>query len=98
MLATPELIRETAQLSQLTELLPRWRQIPLYRDALAGTEFRFSSLDFPAEFSRLPLLGKRDMRDGFPRNFIPEAQSLEALLEKGAIELEHTSGTSEERL
>ena len=38
------------------------------------------------------------MRTDFPRNFLPENQSLETLLEKNVVELEHTSGTSEERL
>ncbi len=35
MLATPELIREAAQIPQLEELLPRWRDVPLYRHSLA---------------------------------------------------------------
>ena len=35
MLATPEIIRETSQLAQLEELLPRWREVPLYRDSFA---------------------------------------------------------------
>jgi phenylacetate-CoA ligase len=38
------------------------------------------------------------MRNGFPRNFLADDQSLESLLEKNLVELEHTSGTSEERL
>ena len=93
MLATPELIRETAQFSRLAELLPRWRQVPLYRDSLD----RFSAHDLRAGFQQLPLLQKREMRAGFPQNFLP-AQSLESLLENQPVELEHTSGTSGERL
>ena len=38
------------------------------------------------------------MRRDFPRNFLRPEQSLDALLEQGLVELEHTSGTSEERL
>jgi phenylacetate-CoA ligase len=94
MLATPELIRETAQLSRMAELLPRWRQVPLYRDFLHG----FLSDDFRAEFQQLPFLRKGEMRAGFPRNFFPAIQSVESLLENQPVELEHTSGTSEERL
>ena len=94
MLATPELIRETAQLSRLADLLPRWRQVPLYRDLLG----RFSARDLSLAFRQLPFLGKREMRTGFPRNFIPAVQSLENLLENHPVELDHTSGTSEERL
>jgi phenylacetate-CoA ligase len=89
MLATPELIRETSQLARLEELLPRWRDVPLYRRSLAHAPF---------DFNRLPLIAKREMRTDFPRNFLPENQSLETLLETNVVELEHTSGTSEERL
>src|SRR5438067_1922503 len=52
MLATPELIRETAQLSRLAELLPRWRQVPLYRDSLK----RFSEHNVRAGLQQLPFL------------------------------------------
>src|ERR1700722_3961260 len=89
MLATPELIRETSQLARLEELLPRLRNVPLYRHSLARPPF---------DFNPLPLIAKREMRTDFPRNFLPENESLETLLEKNVIELEHTSGTSEERL
>ena len=95
MLATPELIREAAQVPQLEGLLPRWREVPLYRDSLSRAECKRP--DFEC-FKDLPLLGKRDMRNGFPRNFLADDQSLESLLEKNLVELEHTSGTSEERL
>jgi phenylacetate-CoA ligase len=95
MLATPELIHETTQVPQLEELLPRLREVPLYRDLLARAGYERP--DFEC-FRSLPLLGKRDMRNGFPRNFLADDQSLESLLEKNLVELEHTSGTSEERL
>lgn len=98
MLATPELIRETAQLSRLTELLPRWRQVPLYRDSLAAAEGSLAGRELNDRFSRLPLIGKREMRTGFPQNFLPAVQSIESLVENRVVELEHTSGTSEERL
>jgi phenylacetate-CoA ligase len=95
MLATPELIRETSQLAQLEELLPRWREVPLYRDLLARANCQHANFDC---FQRLPLMAKPEMRNDFPRNFLPAGQSLENLLEKNLIELEHTSGTSAERL
>ena len=93
MLATPEIIRESGQLAQLEELLPRWREVPLYHDSLGRC--RRQNLDC---FKRLPLIAKPEMRKDFPRNFLPAGQSLENLLEKNLIELEHTSGTSSERL
>ncbi len=95
MLATPELIREAAQIPQLEGLLPRWRQVPLYRDSLARAGCEPTTFDC---FKGLPLLRKHEMRNGFPRNFLADGQSLERLLENNLVELEHTSGTSEERL
>jgi phenylacetate-CoA ligase len=85
MLATPELMREATQLARVEEFLPRWRKLPLYRAASGNV------------FSRLPLIGKRELRENFPSNFLRAGQSLDALLETKAVELEHTSGSSEER-
>ena len=98
MLATPELIREAGQIPQLTELLPRWRAVPLYRNLLASAENHPVEADALANFRHLPLLAKHGIRNGFPRNFLPAGQTLETLLENKLVELEHTSGTSEERL
>jgi phenylacetate-CoA ligase len=95
MLATPELIREAGQLSQIEELLPRLREVPLYRDTLARADCRRADFDC---FKQLPLMAKPEMRNNFPQNFLPAGQSLEMLLEKNLVELEHTSGTSSERL
>ncbi len=95
MLATPELIRETSQLAQLEELFPRWREVPLYRDSLARANCRHVNLDC---FQKLPLMAKPEMRNNFPKNFLSAGQTIELLLEKNLIELEHTSGTSSERL
>jgi len=85
MLATPELLREEAQLARLEKLLPRWRDVPLYRAARADG------------FFRRPLIGKRELRENFPHNFLRAGQDLNALLASQAVELEHTSGSSEER-
>ncbi len=98
MLATPELIREAGQLPQLARLLPRWRAVPLYRNSLATAGTHPAETDAFASFRRLPLLAKPQMRNGFPQNFLPAGQTLETLLENKQVELEHTSGTSEERL
>ena len=85
MLATPEILRETAQLDRVKELLPRWCDVPLYRPA-CGTDF----------FHR-PFIGKRELRENFPNNFLRAGQNLDALLENKTVELEHTSGSSAER-
>jgi phenylacetate-CoA ligase len=95
MLATPEIIREMSQLAQLEELLPRWRAVPLYRDSLMRANCRHADFDC---FQRLPLMAKPEMRNNFPENFLPAGQTVEMLLEQNLIELEHTSGTSSERL
>src|SRR5580698_38195 len=93
MLATPEIIDETRQLSRLEELLPEWQAVPLYRDFLSRRPAGRNILEV---FQAFPLTGKREMREGFP--LLPPGQSLERLLEQQVVELEHTSGTSEEQL
>jgi phenylacetate-CoA ligase len=95
MLATPEIIRETSQLAQLEELLPHWREVPLYHDLFAQKNCRHTDFDC---FQRLPLMAKPEMRNNFPQNFLPAGQTIEMLLGQNLIELEHTSGTSSERL
>jgi phenylacetate-CoA ligase len=95
MLANPELIGEAEQRSRIEELIPRWREVPLYREVLAQKNGHRVDFD---HFQRLPLMAKPEMRRNFPKNFLPMGQSLESLVEQNLIELEHTSGTSSERL
>jgi phenylacetate-CoA ligase len=85
MLAIPGLMREAAQLERMEEILPRWDDVPLYQAARAEA------------FFRRPLIGKCELRENFPRNFLRPGQDLEALLASHAVELEHTSGSSAER-
>jgi phenylacetate-CoA ligase len=93
MLATPEIIQETKQLSRLEALLPKWQAVPLYRDFLSRQAAGGNILE---TFQTFPFTGKPEMRQGFP--FLPPGQNLESLLEEQVVELEHTSGTSEEQL
>ena len=95
MLATSELIREAGQIARIERLIPAWRKVPLYRDSLMRANCPRADFDC---FRRLPLIAKPEMRNNFPRNFLPAGQTLELLLEKNLVELEHTSGTSAERL
>ncbi len=95
MLATTEIIREWMPHTRLQELLPRWRAVPLYREALARASCPGADFDC---FHRLPLMAKPEMRENFPHNFLPAGQTLESLREQNLIELEHTSGTTSERL
>ncbi len=90
MLALTEITAEPGRVdgrfSRLAEFFPRWREVPLYREALAA-----------GDFSRLPLITKREIRRNFPGNFLRPGQSLDALLADKSVELEHTSGTSDEQ-
>lgn len=79
------------------ELLPRWRELPLYRARLTRLAHARNGDAGLAGFLQLPLVTKRDMREGFPGNFLRPGQALETLLAEERVELEHTSGTSEER-
>ncbi len=97
MLATPELIAETGPAQRLTEVLPRYlREVPLYRQ---GADVLVPAEPAPAleALRRLPLITKQDIRRDFPRNFVESDAALEALVEADRIELEQTSGTSEQR-
>ena len=87
----------TAPPFRLEELLSQWRQVPLYQPALAHRELSPAHFDASTEFFRLPFITKRDMREGFPRNFLRDGQRLETLLHDKVVELEHTSGTSDEQ-
>jgi len=89
MLATPELIRETAQRTRVQALLPQWREVPLYRDGLTPQH---------RSLADLPVITKADLRAAFPQQLLPPGRTLEELVAQEAVELEHTSGTSEDRL
>jgi phenylacetate-CoA ligase len=92
------LLLEPAQLSKLGEYLPLWREVPLYRNALNRQGTSPVETEDLSDFFRLPFLTKREMREDFPRNFLRPGQRLETLLDEKLIELEHTSGTSEEQV
>jgi phenylacetate-CoA ligase len=97
MLATHELIQEASLAHRLGETLPRWlREVPLYQRGVklpctAGSLFSIEDLQ------GLPFITKQDIRRGFPHNFLRSGTELERLLDQDLLELEHTSGTSEER-
>src|SRR5690242_11861420 len=86
--AWPESLDPRSPENHLVQSLEHWREVPLYRSRLTGDR---------SNFSDLPFITKRDMRNGFPHNFLRDGQALETLLAEAKVELEHTSGTSEER-
>ena len=89
--ATPELLCESAPWLRLAGLLPQWREIPLYRARLSP------EILSPEAFAGLPFITKHELRENFPANFLPPEKNLESLLAQNAVELEYTSGTSDER-
>ncbi len=97
MLGMLETIRE-AQLSRLKELLLEWKQVPIYRGRLSQSADLLAGARSLAGFEEVPFISKRELREGFPGNFLRPGQSFERLLEQGLIELEYTSGTSEDQL
>jgi len=96
-LATAELISASSQVPRLAECLERNRAVPLYRATLAASDNATARFEFE-RFRGLPFLTKPEMQSGFPKNFLGEERALEALVENQIVELEHTSGTSSERL
>jgi phenylacetate-CoA ligase len=98
MLATPELLQEAAQPARLAEVISRsTKLIPLYAKSVIDAHGGESRMIFPSQLDRLPLITKEDIRHGFPSNFLGTEPTLEDLIEQEIVELEHTSGTSEER-
>ena len=96
MLATIDLKREAGLPLRVSENVARWLPtIPLYRAGRPPGDL--GEEEVAASFSRLPLITKADIRRGFPRNFLREGVELEDLLDRELVELEHTSGTSEQR-
>src|SRR5690242_4369124 len=97
MLATPELLQEAAQPRIVAELLSKYsNRIPLYRNTKAAAALGMDRNQL-GELERWPLISKNEIRSNFPHNFLGEETNLEELVEQEIIELEHTSGTSEDR-
>jgi len=97
MLATQELIQEATLAQRLGQVLPRWlREVPLYRQR-GSMPLAAGEIGVPPDLRDLPFITKQDIRRGFPHNFLRPGMELETLLDQDLVELEHTSGTSEER-
>jgi phenylacetate-CoA ligase len=92
-----KLIDEKAQQARLVHTVPRWlAEVPLYQHLAPTTKTGGLTGDFWRIFRSLPTITKQDIRQGFPHNFLPAEVDLESLLGKDLVELEQTSGTSEE--
>jgi len=92
-LSTPNSISDAAQQEKLSTLIPRWlKQVPLYQHLTPAISPRQEII-----LDSLPLITKKDIRNGFPQNFLSPDLCLETLLDEELVELEHTSGTSEQQ-
>lgn len=97
MLATPELIIQAGQASRLAELLPQYaKTAPLYHGIAESTP-ESAPETVHDQLRHFPLITKQDIRNDFPNNFLGPEADLDQLVEQDTLELEHTSGTSEER-
>jgi phenylacetate-CoA ligase len=97
MITSPHWLDEDRVIAQVATRVPRWiEEIPLYRQLLPEGVRHHASADFTRIFSALPIITKREIREGFPRNFLRAGVVLDQLVENDLIELEQTSGTSEE--
>jgi cysteine desulfurase len=83
-----------AALQSRTEKLREYvREVPLYRAAAkAGTNATWSEL-----LAAIPFTTKQDIKTDFPKNFLRAGQSLDELVDKKLIEIEHTAGTTDNR-
>lgn len=77
--------------------VPRWlEEIPLYQKLAKGRRCRGGEVSFVDCFQSLPLITKQDIRREFPQNFLRADMDLQDLIDREIVELERTSGTSEE--
>ena len=91
MLATSELTHDAVQQNRLNAVLPGWLERPLYRR-------RPGIIGGATDLARLPLVTKHELRTDFPHNFLSPEESLDALLAANEVEVEYTSGTTEDRV
>jgi phenylacetate-CoA ligase len=69
------------------------REVPLYRSAAkAGDKATWAEL-----LGALPFISKQEIKKDFPKNFLRAGQSLDELVAKKLVEIEHTAGTTDNR-
>lgn len=70
-------------------------EVPLYRDRPKPPA---DPNAFRAWLARLPAVGKRDLRKGFPKSLVRQNQDLHAAMQEQQVTLLATSGTTADRL
>jgi phenylacetate-CoA ligase len=69
------------------------REVPLYRSAAKADD----NSTWSEVLTALPFINKQDIKRDFPKNFLRAGQSLDELVEKKLVEIEHTAGTTDNR-
>jgi phenylacetate-CoA ligase len=69
------------------------REVPLYQSAAKASD----TSTWSELLAALPFINKRDIKRGFPKNFLRAGQSLDELVAKKLVEVEHTAGTTDNR-
>ena len=69
------------------------REVPLYRSATQATD----TSTWTELLAALPFINKQDVKRDFPKNFLRAGQSLDELVAKKLVEIEHTAGTTDNR-
>lgn len=69
------------------------RDVPLYRSKVGAQEASTGAELLAA----LPFIDKQDIKRDFPRNFLRAGQSLDDLVARKLVEVEHTAGTTDNR-
>jgi phenylacetate-CoA ligase len=89
-----EIAHPPAALKSRDEKLREYvREVPLYRSVTgASDKSTWSEL-----LAALPFINKQDVKRDFPRNFLRAGQSLDELVAKKLVEIEHTAGTTDNR-
>ncbi len=77
--------------------LDHWLNVvPLYQRLNAGKALSLTGENFHEIYPSLPFITKQHIRSGFPLNFVQTQDRFQSLIDQDLIELEKTSGTSEE--
>ncbi|MCL5099309.1 MAG: hypothetical protein M1608_17590 [Candidatus Omnitrophica bacterium] len=96
MITTAEWVEDSVQIARMAKTLPRWlAEVPLYRGRAPRSGCPEQTDQFLHCFRSLPVISKREIRHGFPHNFLPPDVELRSLLDRDLVELERTSGTLE---
>lgn len=96
MILTPALEGLASPQEKVAANVPRWlKEIPLYQNRSVSTGRGGDESRFWDGFRKLPTMTKREIQAGFPHNFLRPGIDLDTLISQELVEVERTSGTSE---